>query len=290
MDMDLQTAKLAIDLFPADQPFKIQLAGGEPLLNTKLIEEICAYAYSKPNFTTISLQTNATLIDESFIKLLKRFRISVGISLDAKPLINDKVRGKSTQALAGAQKLAAAGIMTNINTVITNVNAPYLSGLIDVAIYLGNVQSIGFDMLRQAGRTKQTDVAAPTTQALYSGLREFYEKLEKVGYIGSRQLDKLKAFPGSDCAYCYASLGRSYTVLPNGDVYPCGSLSGLGEYSMGNVHTRVSPKSLSVDLPAKCKSCSDRKACASSCPSRNILNGYEDLACVMTSFSKEFIN
>lgn len=44
--------------------------------------------------------------------------------------------------------------------------------------------------------------------------------------IHIREIEKAKFMlrkktPGQD--YCYASCGRSYVIIPSGDIYPCGS-------------------------------------------------------------------
>ncbi len=93
--------------------------------------------------------------------------------------------------------------------------------------------------------------------------------------------------------YCYASCGKSYVIMPDGAVYPCGTLAGRKEYYMGNIN-EGNIRSLALpSLPQsdKCRACKYRMHCPGSCPSRQITNGYTtsdgSLDCVLRKISFE---
>jgi uncharacterized protein len=69
-------------------------------------------------------QTNALLINDQWCEALKRHNVAVGVSLDGPPEVNDRFRvnkhGKGSHAavLTGLHKLLAAGIRTELLTVV----------------------------------------------------------------------------------------------------------------------------------------------------------------------------
>lgn len=76
----------------------ITFFGGEPLMNPDVIEYICEKTYQKGMMYL--LQTNGTLLDDSILQLLTKYKIDVTVSLDGPKEINDfnRVRqdGKGT--------------------------------------------------------------------------------------------------------------------------------------------------------------------------------------------------
>lgn len=97
--------------------------GGEPLLMSKpRFSEMCEILRSfEDGFRfNFSLQTNGVLLDEGWIEIFNRYGISVGISLDGPPAVNDlhrldlKGKGSYDRTVAGLrlmQKAAAEGKM-----------------------------------------------------------------------------------------------------------------------------------------------------------------------------------
>lgn len=72
----------ALDILYQDEKYpQIILHGGEPLLiETKVLDKFCENLKNKG--IDISIQTNGTLITDEVIELLKRYDISIGLSLD----------------------------------------------------------------------------------------------------------------------------------------------------------------------------------------------------------------
>lgn len=97
----------------------IQFFGGEPLLNPRLIIEVCEYfkalqdkgeIQSLPKF---SLVTNGTVWDRRMIELLRRYDISITISIDGPQEIHDVLRGKGS--FDKADNLAKRGMDCGLN-------------------------------------------------------------------------------------------------------------------------------------------------------------------------------
>jgi len=293
-DMAWETAAKILDAF-ADQPVKIQFTGGEPLLNYSLICKIYEYIQQRGYDALLQMQTNGTLIDRETAQGIKRMKIAVGVSLDGPPAVNEGLRGGTRQTIQGLQNLAKEGIKVNLNSVVTAQNVQELPELADFALYLGNVAGIGFDLLRDAGRAKEniSVVSKPTGKQLYTALRLLAERCEynkqQFGIrVVVREIEEAKkrlAAPACSKAYCYAACGRSYVFLPNGDSYPCGSLTDNPQYFMGNIWE---PPIMSLAIPKQkagmCDQCSYESFCPGGCPSRlmvNLDNNGETLDCVL---------
>jgi uncharacterized protein len=103
------------------------LHGGEPLLLGRerfraLVERLRGEA--GPALGSLNVQTNATLIDAEWARLLKELRISVSVSLDGPPKINDVARvdhmgrGSTARTVAGIKRLIDAGVHAAVLSVV----------------------------------------------------------------------------------------------------------------------------------------------------------------------------
>lgn len=294
-DMAFDTAARTLDQF-SDYAMKVQFAGGEPLLNYALICQIYEYVRSNGYDVSFQMQTNGTGITPEIAAGIKRMKISLGVSLDGPPDINEYLRGKTREAIAGVQCLADANIKINLNSVVTSYNVEKLPKLVNFAFYLGNVAGIGLDLLRETGRAKAYPgvIKKATPEQLKTALigmveasRELYELTGKKIVIREIQEAKQR-LAKSSCSkeYCYASCGLSYVILPNGDAYPCGSLIDNLGYYMGNVMEQSLKSIILVKAePAYCQTCAYHAVCPGGCPSRLIINASEpdcvSLDCVL---------
>lgn len=291
-DMAPNTAQKAIDHM-GGRPFRLQLAGGEPLLNRALLLQVLERIRGNPDISC-SIQTNATLIDDEAAEVFRKNRVAVGVSLDGKPEINEKLRGETRKALDGIRILGEHGIRVNLTVVVTEENAAHLAELVDLSVYLGNVNGIGLDLLRRAGRAVDGQIFSASPESLRQGLLALKKRLDGVNRLLRqplvvREFEKARYCLAAErpCMdYCYAAQGNSFVVLPDGDCYPCGSLAGREQYSMGNVHSAVHPLSIQCTRPEKCETCVYRRACTGGCPSRGLLRGgFDELDCLMKMVS-----
>ncbi|MBC3887883.1 radical SAM protein [Acetobacterium paludosum] len=292
-DMDFETAKAALDYF-ADCSMKVQFAGGEPLLNVDLICRVVEYAKSNDYDVAFQMQTNGTLITPEIATGIKKMKIAVGVSLDGPPAINEKLRGKTNAAVNGIKLLGQAGIRANINAVVTKQNVSELPNLVTFAFYLGNVPGIGLDLIREAGNAKSGLVEKASPLQLTTALKGMQRKSEELFRLSGRwvKLREIEAAKNrlkcSSCAkdYCYAACGRSFVILPDGDVYPCGSLIDKYEYFMGNIkYGKMKVITLAKIMSDNCRDCSYYSICPGGCPSRlivnNIITEEQSLDCVL---------
>lgn len=288
--MDWQVAKQAIDLMLSkSDSFKIQFAGGEPLLNMELIEQVVRYTEGQNVY--YQLQTNATLIDQSTARSLRQLGIAVGVSLDGLPSVNDSLRpfpddqGSTAASIAGVESLRAEGIRVGLTCVLSAENIAGLAGLVELASYLGNVEGISLDILRPIGRAaneqiRQADPASAARSvsaalkradelALMGGGRVKFREVERMRHLlrhGTRRRHR-----------CYFSAGQLLMVKPDGDAYPCASLTSFPEFRLGNIIEEDFAGRLTATLeragqlvtnPENCLDCPDHWLCSGPCPAQ----------------------
>ncbi len=114
------------DKYP-NHTMALSLHGGEPtLIGARRMERFIsrARAYLGSRLTDVMMQTNATLIDNSWISVLKSNNILVGVSLDGSPEIHDAVRvdhqggGSHARTMHGIKLLQEAELLQGILCVI----------------------------------------------------------------------------------------------------------------------------------------------------------------------------
>lgn len=282
-DMDFETAAQTLDLF-SDHYMKIQFAGGEPLLNYPLICQVVSYVKEKNYDASFQMQTNGICITPEIAVGLKKMKIALGVSLDGPPEVNEFTRGRTRDVIAGIGCLANEGIKINLNSVVTSHSVTQLPKLVSFAYYLGNVGGIGLDLLRDAGRARdqRAIIKKATPEQIKTALTKMVETAEELYRLTGKKIvirevhEAKQRLKMTSCnkEYCYASCGRSYVVLPSGDVYPCGSLIENPKYFMGNV-VKARPLKNVVIVKAEsqgCKTCDYYSICPGGCPSRLILN------------------
>lgn len=111
---------------------QVQFFGGEPLLNPRLIVEICEYfqalekSGSLEKAPRFSLVTNGTLGSPPVLRLLERYRIAVTVSIDGPEEIHDILRGRGSFAKAdrfALECLNTLGIPTEFECTWTGMHA-----------------------------------------------------------------------------------------------------------------------------------------------------------------------
>lgn len=288
-DMTVETAVAAIHRWK-DHPLTVQFAGGEPTLAWDLVERATREAEQECSEVSLRLQTNAVALEERQVRFLRQHRIGVGVSLDGLPGTNDLLRGRTAQAVDGIRLLGEYGVQVNLNAVVTKENVEELPGLMDLAWYLGNVEGIGLDLLRMAGRGSRSFAVRPAEEeqvrrilpAMKKRADEIYRLSGKRIRLREWEEARQRLALSRQIPYCYAVCGRAVAVLPEGDCYPCGSLAGEAAYYMGNVKDKeIRPVSLEPAMDFGCRECAWWQVCPGSCPSRRIRNGDTRLDCAL---------
>lgn len=289
-NMKWNVAKAALDFMAeSSENFKIQFAGGEPLLNLDLVEKIVDYTKGWP--VSFQLQTNATLIDISTARSLSQMGISVGVSMDGFPTVNDTLRplangnGSTAAAIAGIEILRAIGIRIGLTCVVSNENIRYLADLINLASYLGNIEGISLDMLRPVGRALENGILPPDPDQTERCVSDALQRADRVAAMGGnpvkfREVERIRSLlsSGTNRKYrCYFDGGQSLMINPEGGAWPCASLSGFPGFSLGNIlndsfkpqiRHRLKRVQQHCYIPRGCLDCSDWELCGGPCPAQ----------------------
>ena len=282
----LAAVKMAASSLPEGEKFIIQFSGGEPLLNFKVLHAVVSYVQENKVPAVLQIQTNGSLLSDQIAKYLFKNKVAIGVSLDGKPKVNDKLRltkdgkGATEQILHGLEVLKRNNIACGITCVVTADNVNELAGIVEMAYFLGNVRRIGFDLLRGQGRG--SGLIPPTEIEMVQAMEQVYlrNKLlsKMVGYeIKIAQQERAKLACTEECrefGHCYAMNGEAAFVEASGKIYACSSLIGDEEFYIGNVQAgldvvlvnKVSSKiSKSMSF---CKECSDFRQCGGGCFAR----------------------
>ena len=287
--MSWEVAKRALDfMFGHFNGFGVQFSGGEPLLNMELVEKVVEY--TKRRGVRHQIQTNATLIDKEVARWIRELGISVGVSLDGLPEVNDRLRpfadrrGSTAAAISGIQSLRAEGIRVGLTCVLSAENVTGLPRLVDFASYLGNVEGIALDLLRPIGRAEgdvkpaDPDLAVRFVNAALRRAEEL--ALMGGGRVGFREAERVRFFlsRGLERKYRCPFDARRYLVVdPKGRVWPCPSLVGIPEFCLGDVFDEGLADELDdrlercrklIPAPPRCSTCPERRLCGGPCLAR----------------------
>ena len=286
VEIALAAVKMAASSLPEGEKFIIQFSGGEPLLNFKVLHAVVSYVQENKVPAVLQIQTNGSLLSDQIAKYLFKNKVAIGVSLDGKPKVNDKLRltkdgkGATEQILQGLEVLKRNNIACGITCVVTADNVNDLAGIVEMAYFLGNVRRIGFDLLRGQGRG--SGLVPPTEIEMAQAMEQVYlrNKLlsKMVGYeIKIAQQERAKLACTEECrefGHCYAMNGEAAFVEASGKIYACSSLIGDEEFYIGNVQdgldvalvNKVSSKiSKSMSF---CKECFDFRQCGGGCFAR----------------------
>lgn len=309
--MSEQTAKAAIDFLLKNsgkrKVLEVDFFGGEPLMCLETIKNVVAYARKEGDklgkkflFTTT---TNALLLDDDAIDFFNREMENVVLSLDGRKEVHDAVRktvnGKgSFDAVIdkikkfvrsrGDKSYYVRGTFTAKNTDFSK----------DVIFLADN----GFDSISM--EPVVTDIPdlkigeehLPTILDEYENLCDKYlEKYDKgegfnffhfnVDLEGGVCLQKKVSACGAGNEY--------FSVVPNGDIYPCHQFAGDKDFLMGNVfdgkiNQGVRDKFASSCLftREKCDKCFAKFICSGGCAANNYhyngdINKPYEITCAM---------
>lgn len=288
--------KAAIELAAqGEQPFDLQLTGGEPTLVPERIDLAARLARATGHCRRIAIQTNATRLTPVLIDLFYNHQIQVGVSLDGPPEVQQRQRGRAGETLRGLGLLEAAGIPFRVTTVVTRESAATLDRLVLLLAGLAAARGIGLDLLvNKGGATSGGGVQPSDPPGLTKGLEKMTKVLDGVNTrrevpIRLRERDLLDPpRPQPDKGFCHAALGESLAVDPSGNLFPCGQTLGdpgfaagtVWEPEPGRLHRLTRCRPPYVD----CHRCDLATVCPGDCPSRLFYNAAVRPALVCTLY------
>ena len=231
----------------------IQLFGGEPLMNREMLEYTCKRIRDiddkRGTKTDIGLVTNGTLIDAEFIDLLKKYNISVTVSLDGAPAINDRLRifpngsGTGDVILKKMHMLEdAVGTHFGIEATYSRYHEEAGITVMDLFDYLnGEFPGTGIHIVPAGG--------SPDCDFVLRDQGAFVQAVHQVGERAAQDPDReiechatamaaFKSLEEKDKKpqefFCGAGTA-TIDVTTTGDIYPCFMLADVKDVWLGNV-------------------------------------------------------
>lgn len=251
-----------------------------------------------------SIQTNGTLLKPEWLDFLKRYRLSVGVSLDGPPEIHDQrridARGRATSARVrkGIELLRREGIAHGALMVVDDdVVALGAARMIEYFLDLGVKDVALLNVLPDNHPGRQAYFEFPRHVSFLRELfalwwpryRQEIKFRELADLVG-----KVRGERGTLCVFDGNCMGGYLTIEPMGEIGACDKFLGDDDYRLGNVLTtplaqiRDGHKFISVDASTALgiegtETCSWFRVCQGGCPHDRYLRGrkgvLQDEAC-----------
>lgn len=292
--MSEDTAKRAIDFLIANsgarKVLEVDFFGGEPLMCLETIKNVVAYARREGEkagkkflFTTT---TNALLLDDDAIDFFNREMENVVLSLDGRKEVHDAIR--KTKNGKGSFDY----VIENVKRFVRSrgdksyyVRGTFTAKNLDFSKDVIFLAENGFDSISMEPVVTDIDDLAIKEEHLPAVLDEYENLCQE--YLG--KYDKGEGFnffhfnidlEGGVCLRKKVSAcgaGNEYfSVVPNGDIYPCHQFAGDKDFYMGNVFEGISGESIrekfassSLFTREECGDCFAKFICSGGCAANN---------------------
>lgn len=206
----------------ARKNIRISFTGGEPFLKKDFFD-ILQKCYENQTLFSYGILTNGVLLNQEIIRRLKDLKVDyIQISLEGMQKTNDSIRGKGVfkKIMGIIGLLKNEGIPINISMTVSKANIADVPMVINLAKRLKI--GVGIRRLIPIGKGKEMEnllLSPEEVKELYLKILEMRQNLWDGVGLGCEEgilSQELHYFP-KGCSAGYAS----FTVLPNGDVYPC---------------------------------------------------------------------
>ncbi|CCK82356.1 radical SAM/SPASM domain-containing protein [Desulfobacula toluolica] len=264
-------------------PFHVQLTGGEPLLVPRLIEYAAQKTRQIRPDVSIGIQSNATLMNDRVVDLIKKYDLNLGISIDGDPCLQEAHRGRAGDTFKGLRLLEKEKVPFNVTTVVTAANADKLHRLVLSLGGFSMARGIGLDPLVLKGNAKKTSVLSAEPDQVAFGIKKMITALDMVNAgrhvpLVIREMEKLKEkiYKTALAPFCHAAAGQSLAVTPEGKLFPCSQTANDPDFALGTLdHPETGKQVLKLKayrlnrtLQARCRECGLSPVCPGECPSR----------------------
>ncbi len=292
--MSLDTAKAAIDFLIENsgnrKVLETDFFGGEPLMNFEVVKKTVEYAKAEAEkrgkkflFTTT---TNGLLLDDEKIAFLNAEMENVVLSLDGRREVHDAVRKTVTG------KGSFDHVIDKIKKFVRSrgdkhyyVRGTFTAKNLDFSKDVLFLADNGFDSISMEPVVTEVpgleirEEHLPVIEREYENLCEEYLKREERGE-GFNFFHFNVDLEGGPCLSKRVSAcgaGNEYfSVVPNGDIYPCHQFAGDAKWKMGNVYegklnAEIRNKFASSCLftRKKCGDCFAKFICSGGCSANN---------------------
>ena len=254
-DMDMSVGNLILDRVEefGSPHMRFIFHGSEPLLNLPFIEDFSRECRSRSERNKqryqLSIQTNATLIDEDVIDLFKRQGIEVSFSLDGLKEHQDSTRphlsgkGSYSKVLSGIEQLRAYQAYLSPVTVVSSKN---VRDLVEITQSFkdNGFSRVQYTLVQPTGDAKKDTSLLPNNNLLFQNIYKSFlmnlEWLREGDAFKIRNLTNIlatfffKTHPNS-CSNCGVYLAQPIAIDTDGEMYPCDFWWGENGYSLGNI-------------------------------------------------------
>jgi len=252
--LDLETGKAAIDFLLRSsgerKHLEVDFFGGEPLLNFAVVKGVVAYgrheAEKYGKVIRFTLTTNATLLGEAEEKFLNEHAISVVLSLDGRPDVNDFMR--PTSGGDGSYQAVSENIRRFVSSRGAKnyyVRGTFTAHNIDFAKDVEHLYDLGLREISLepvvGGATESYALTSLELDALlgeYDRLADYYLKKLECGDPFNFFHFNLATYDGPCFSKRIVGCGAGWdyvAVTPEGDIYPCHQFVGDNQFKIGTV-------------------------------------------------------
>ena len=251
--MPLEVGIKAIDLLIENsrnrRHLEIDFFGGEPLLNFDVVKELIAYIRKREKETnkifTLTLTTNATLLDDEKIQFLNENDILLVLSLDGRERIQNEMRptrdGRPTYKQT-VERIKA--VVDSREGEGYYVRGTYTRENMDFAADVLHMLKLGFRHVSVEPVVTKDERYSLNKEDLPRLFGE-YERVAQAyldAYFSGKPFDffhfSVDLLKGPCIAKRLSGCGAGVeyiAVTPEGDIYPCHQFVGNKEYILGNV-------------------------------------------------------
>ncbi len=288
--MSLETGKKAVEfLFKESgnrKNLNIDFFGGEPLMNFEVVKDLIIYIEKRAKdlgkIPELTLTTNALLLDKEKGDFLKEHKISVVLSLDGRPEVQNKMRYTANKK--GSYDIVAENISNFIEDGYPNyiVRGTFTRENLDFLKDLQHLSSLGLKNLsiepvvgpeEAFYSIKDKDIS--TLLEEYDKLTEYMEENHDFNFFHFN-IDIYKG-PCLPKRISACGAGHEYVAIsPQGDIYPCHQFVGNKDFMMGNVYKEDISKEIgktfqnaNVLNKKECMDCWARFYCSGGCHASN---------------------
>lgn len=238
---------------------------------------------------TNSIQTNAVNISDEMLLFLKAYKISVGVSIDGPPIINDKRRvdkdgnGTSERILKTLQRLKSMKIPYGLLAVIDkDIASLPPECLLDYFLETG---ASGIDILNALPENTDDSCNVIGTYIPYQDYVDYMCRLYKVWINNYHNKIDIRTFTSLTdllsnkknglCIFAGNCQGKYLTIESSGDISACDKYVGDDKYNYGNLFSGNLNQELekSENLRKSRQELISYKSVSKSCPWYSICNG-----------------
>lgn len=251
--------------------------GGEPLLNTGLMERLSKYFKEKKYKVSASIVTNGSLLNEAILKTgFRRWKIKrMQITLDGTAENYARIKNYLAPELGNLER-----VLQNIDlaekhkisvSIRLNINRENLDDLLKLAEQLDKRYADSKYVMWYIAALHGTDACFATEEEWLATLEKFMARHHKqLSIKKGRSLPKLE--------FCMAQMPKSYCIDVNGALKICWEDFTFSHNDIGNIRqfdARKDQRKKQSPLHPKCEHCVWLPMCGGGCIARRAKNEIE---------------